>query len=39
MDFIEDAISAMEKAEQFISGMSYEDFKKDDKTIFAVIRI
>jgi uncharacterized protein with HEPN domain len=37
-DFLEDAISAMEKAEQFVSGMSYEDFKKDDKTIFAVIR-
>lgn len=28
----------MEKAEKFVSGMSYEEFAKDDKTIFAVIR-
>ncbi len=38
LDFIEDAIGAMEKAEQFASGMSYEDFVKDEKTAFAVIR-
>jgi uncharacterized protein with HEPN domain len=38
LDFLEDAVDAMEKAEQFISEMSYEEFKKDDKTIFAVIR-
>ena len=38
LDFIEDAIGAMEKAEQFASGMSYDDFIKDDKTVFAVIR-
>jgi uncharacterized protein with HEPN domain len=38
LDFIEDGIGAMEKAEQFASGMSYEDFIKDDKTVFAVIR-
>ena len=37
-DFLEDALDAMEKAEQFTSEMSYEAFKKDDKTIFAVIR-
>ena len=28
----------MEKAERFASGMSYEDFVKDEKTAFAVIR-
>lgn len=38
LDFIEDAIGAMEKAERFASGMSYEDFVKDEKTAFAVIR-
>ncbi len=38
LDFIEDAIGAMEKADRFASGMSYEDFVKDEKTAFAVIR-
>lgn len=37
-DFLEDAISATEKAELFISDMSYENFVKDEKTVFAVIR-
>ncbi|OGW36765.1 MAG: hypothetical protein A2Y97_13660 [Nitrospirae bacterium RBG_13_39_12] len=38
VDFLEDALGAMEKTEQFVAGMSYEDFIKDDKTVFAVIR-
>ena len=38
VDFLKDAISAMEKAERFVSDMTYEDFVKDEKTIFAVIR-
>jgi uncharacterized protein with HEPN domain len=38
VDFLEDAISAMEKAESFISNMSYKDFIRDEKTAFAVIR-
>ena len=38
VDFLEDAISAMEKAERFVAGMSYEDFVKDEKTVFAVLR-
>jgi uncharacterized protein with HEPN domain len=38
LDFLEDAIDAMEKAERFVSGMSYEDFVKDEKTVFALIR-
>ena len=38
VDFLEDAIGAMEKAERFIAGMSYEEFIKDEKTIFAVLR-
>lgn len=37
-DFIQDAIGAMEKAQRFVAGMSYEDFKKDEKTVFAVVR-
>ena len=38
VDFLEDAISAMEKAESFISNMSYKDFIRDEKTVFAAIR-
>ena len=37
-DFIEDIVDAMEKAVNFVEGMSYEGFAQDDKTIFAVIR-
>ena len=37
-DFIEDVINAMNKALKFVEGVSYEEFAKDDKTIFAVIR-
>jgi uncharacterized protein with HEPN domain len=37
-DFIEDIINAMNKALKFVAGVSYEEFAKDDKTIFAVIR-
>ena len=35
---LEDTLMAMEKAEAFTLQMSYEDFIKDDKTIFAVVR-
>lgn len=37
-DFIEDIISAMDKALKFVEGMSYEEFVQDDKTVFAVVR-
>jgi len=37
-DFIEDIIDAMDKALKFVEDISYEEFTKDDKTIFAVIR-
>ncbi len=37
-DYIEDILSAMDKTSSFIKGISYEDFKSDDKTIFAVVR-
>ncbi len=38
IDFLEDTLNAMEKAELFIADMTYEEFLKDEKTIFAVIR-
>jgi len=38
IDFLEDTLNAMEKAELFITDMTYEEFIKDEKTIFAVIR-
>jgi len=38
IDYLGDALMAMEKAEAFTLQMSYTDFIKDDKTIFAVIR-
>jgi uncharacterized protein with HEPN domain len=38
IDFLEDTLNAMEKAELFVADMTYEEFLKDEKTIFAVIR-
>lgn len=37
-DYIEDIIDAMDKAMNFVKNISYEEFTRDDKTIFAVIR-
>jgi uncharacterized protein with HEPN domain len=37
-DYLMDLIEAMDKMEQFTEAITYEDFKKDEKTIFAVIR-
>jgi uncharacterized protein with HEPN domain len=37
-DYLDDIINAITKAEQFIGKMSFEDFEKDEKTIFAVVR-
>lgn len=37
-DYIEDIISAMDKALDFVKNMSYEEFTRDDKTVFAVVR-
>ncbi|MHA1580745.1 MAG: hypothetical protein ACTSUQ_14115 [Candidatus Freyarchaeota archaeon] len=33
-----DFIDAMNKSLKFVKGMSFEEFTRDDKTIFAVIR-
>lgn len=38
IDFLEDTLNAMVKAELFIADMTYEEFLKDEKSIFAVIR-
>ena len=37
-DYLEDILEAMNKVEEFISGMSFRDFGQDDKTVYAVIR-
>jgi len=37
-DYIEDIISAMGKAMDFVKNISYEEFTRDDKTVFAVVR-
>jgi len=37
-DFVEDIVTAMDKAIRFVEGMSYEEFIEDDKTVFVVIR-
>jgi uncharacterized protein with HEPN domain len=37
-DYINDIVDSMNKAINFIKGMTYEQFIQDDKTIFAVVR-
>jgi uncharacterized protein with HEPN domain len=37
-DYVKDIVNAMDKALAFIENMSYEEFVRDDKTAFAVIR-
>lgn len=37
-DHVNDIIDSMNKAMKFIEGMSYEQFTRDDKTVFAVLR-
>jgi uncharacterized protein with HEPN domain len=38
LDYIEDIIDAMNDAMSFVEGMKCEDFVKDRKTIYAVVR-
>lgn len=38
LDYVEDIIEAIEDALNFVEGMNYEDFIKDKKTVYAVIR-
>jgi len=37
-DYLRDILDAMEKAQQFLENLSYEKFRDDDKTIYAVVR-
>ena len=37
-DFIQDIIDAIKSIDNFMQGMSFEDFAKDDKTVSAVTR-
>lgn len=37
-DYLRDLLDAIEKIQNFIKGLDFEGFKKDDKTKFAVIR-
>lgn len=36
--YIKDILENIERAEMFVEGMSYEDFVRDERTNFAVIR-
>jgi len=38
LDYLADILEAVEKAQRFVQGLSYEQFAADDKTTFAVIR-
>lgn len=37
-DYIEDIIDSIDKLDNFTENMSYHDFLRDEKTIFAVVR-
>ena len=37
-DYLQDILEAMEKAQLFVENLSYEEFTRDDKTVFAVVR-
>ncbi|MEM3833573.1 MAG: hypothetical protein QW128_08345 [Thermoprotei archaeon] len=38
LDYLEDIIRVMENVMDFVEGMDYEDFIKDKRTIYAVIK-
>ncbi|NWF77936.1 MAG: DUF86 domain-containing protein [Chloroflexi bacterium] len=37
-DYLEDISDSIDAIEEFVKGMEFEDFTKDRKTIFAVVR-
>jgi len=37
-DALRDILEGASKAQKFVKGMTQEDFVKDEKTVFAVIR-
>lgn len=38
LDYLQDALEAMDKAQQFVEGMEYAAFIEDDRTVFATVR-
>ena len=38
IDYLQDILDAADKATHFVSGMNIDDFAKDEKTQYAVIR-
>lgn len=38
LDYLQDMLDNARRAAQFVEGMSYAEFTKDDKTVYAVIR-
>lgn len=38
LDYLQDMLENAKRAIQFVTGMNYEVFAKDDKTVYAVIR-
>lgn len=36
--YLEDILDAARKAQQFLSGLTFEQFEADEKTVFAVVR-
>ncbi len=37
-DYLQDIVASITKAESFVNGMTLQDFEKDEKTIYAVVR-
>ena len=38
VDYIKDIVDELERIEEFVKDLSYEEFVKDTKTVYAVIR-
>ena len=38
LDYVEDILDSMRKAQRFVEGMEYADFVQDEKTTFATVR-
>ncbi|MBW8877823.1 MAG: DUF86 domain-containing protein [Acidobacteria bacterium] len=38
LDFLQDILYCLQKAQSFIAGMTFEEFSTDEKTHFAVVR-
>ena len=38
LDYLNDALEAMSKAQEFVEGMNYSTFVQDERTSFATVR-